>query len=64
MATLHIDLEKFNGKNDFNIWMFKMKAVLVTQGLVDALLLVTKKERNDVCSSKTTEQVTRFKSVL
>ena len=37
MATPKIDLEKFNGKNDFNMWKVKMKALLVTQGLGDAI---------------------------
>lgn len=44
MATPEIDLDNFNGKNDFNTWKVKMKAMLVTQGLRDVIHLVTKKE--------------------
>ncbi|KAH9750244.1 SHSP domain-containing protein [Citrus sinensis] len=33
MAPSKIDLEKFNGKNDFNMWKVKREALLVTQGL-------------------------------
>ncbi|KAH9751315.1 hypothetical protein KPL71_014247 [Citrus sinensis] len=34
MASTKIDLEKFNGKNDFNMWKVKMEAVLITQDYV------------------------------
>lgn len=44
MATMKINLGKFNGKNDFNMWKVKMKALLITQGLGDAIEHVTKKE--------------------
>ena len=44
MDTPKINLEKFNGKNDFNVWKVKMEALLVTQGLSDAIQPVTKKE--------------------
>lgn len=44
MATTKIDLGKFNGKNDFNMWKVKMKALLITQGLGGAIEPVTKKE--------------------
>lgn len=30
-------LEKFTGKNDFGLWRVKMQALLVKQGLADAL---------------------------
>ncbi|KAL8552053.1 hypothetical protein ACS0TY_000932 [Phlomoides rotata] len=31
------DIEKFSGKSDFGLWRIKMKALLVHQGLADAL---------------------------
>ncbi|KAL1564721.1 Integrase catalytic domain-containing protein [Salvia divinorum] len=37
MATARFDVEKFNGKNDFGLWRIKMKAMLVHQGLADAI---------------------------
>ncbi|KAH9685530.1 CCHC-type domain-containing protein [Citrus sinensis] len=57
MATPKIDLKKFNGKNDFNMWKVKMEALLVTQGLGDAIQSVTKKEGKEFSTSKTSEQV-------
>ena len=44
MAGSKIDLEKFTGKNDFNIWKVKMEALLITQGLDDDLEPIIKKE--------------------
>ena len=32
------DVEKFTGSNDFGLWRMKMKALLVHQGLYEALL--------------------------
>ncbi|KAH9650266.1 hypothetical protein KPL70_026310 [Citrus sinensis] len=60
MANPKIDLEKFNGKNDFNMWKVKMEALLVTQGLGDAIQPVTKKEGKEFSTSKTPEQVTEI----
>ncbi|KAH9649116.1 hypothetical protein KPL70_025868 [Citrus sinensis] len=57
MANPKIDLEKFNGKNDFNMWKVKIEALLVTQGLGDAIQPVTKKEGKEFSTSKTPEQV-------
>ena len=37
MGSTKYDIEKFSGKNDFGIWRIKMRAILVQQGLVDAL---------------------------
>ncbi|KAL8463284.1 hypothetical protein ACS0TY_034072 [Phlomoides rotata] len=37
MVTTRFDIEKFYGKMDFGLWRIKMKALLVHQGLVDAL---------------------------
>ena len=44
MAHPKVDLEKFIGKNDFNMWKVKMEALLITHGLEDALEPVNKKE--------------------
>ncbi|KAH9778870.1 Integrase catalytic domain-containing protein [Citrus sinensis] len=55
MVSTKIDLEKFTSKNDFNIWKVKMEALLITQGLGDALEPITKKEEKEVSSSKTPE---------
>lgn len=57
MTTPKIDLEKFNGKNDINIWNVKIEALLVTQDLRDVIQPATKKERKEVSSSKTLKQV-------
>ncbi|RVW58895.1 Retrovirus-related Pol polyprotein from transposon TNT 1-94 [Vitis vinifera] len=38
MGTAKFDVEKFTGKNDFGLWRLKMRALLVQQGLQDALL--------------------------
>ncbi|RVW26906.1 Glutamate receptor 2.1 [Vitis vinifera] len=38
MGTVKFDVEKFTGKNDFGLWRLKMRALLVQQGLQDALL--------------------------
>ncbi|XP_024043045.1 uncharacterized protein LOC112099805 [Citrus clementina] len=39
-----IDLEKFTGQNDFNMWKIKMEALLITQGLGNAIEPDFKKE--------------------
>ena len=51
-----VDLEKFTGQNDFNMWKIKMEALLITQGLGDAIEPVSKLEGNEASSSKTPEQ--------
>lgn len=38
MSTTKFNIEKFNGKNDLNIWQLKMKALLIHQVLVEALI--------------------------
>lgn len=43
MATQKVDFEKFNGRNDFNIWRVEIEALLVTQCLGEALEVPTKK---------------------
>lgn len=57
MATSKIDLEKFNGKNDFNMWKIKIAALLITQGLRDAIEPESKVEGNEASSSKTSEEL-------
>jgi hypothetical protein len=37
MASTKFELEKFDGRNDFGLWRLKMRALLVHQGLLDAL---------------------------
>ena len=37
MATTRYDTEKFSGKNDFGLWRIKMRAILIQQGLGDAI---------------------------
>ncbi|KAL8514335.1 hypothetical protein ACS0TY_013450 [Phlomoides rotata] len=37
MITTRFDIEKFSGKIDFGLWRIKMEALLVHQGLTDAL---------------------------
>lgn len=65
MATLKIDhLEKFNGKNDFNIWKVKIEALLITQRLGDAIEPYTKKEGNEASSSKTPEIDKKVRSTI
>ena len=32
-----VDIEKFTRQNDFNMWKIKMEALLITQGLGDAI---------------------------
>ncbi|KAH9648352.1 hypothetical protein KPL70_025549 [Citrus sinensis] len=55
MVSTKIDLEKFTGKNDFNMWKVKIEALLITHGLRDALEPVTKKEGKEESFSKTPE---------
>jgi len=37
MASAKYEVEKFTGQNDFGLWRLKMKALLMHQGLEDAL---------------------------
>ncbi|KAH9703748.1 Integrase catalytic domain-containing protein [Citrus sinensis] len=63
MAGSKIDLEKFTGKNDFNNWKVKMEALLITQGLGDALEPIIKKEGLEAStssSSLTLQQATEI----
>ncbi|KAH9763592.1 Integrase catalytic domain-containing protein [Citrus sinensis] len=63
MAGSKIDLEKFTGKNDFNMWKVKMEALLIIQGLGDGLELIIKKEGLEAStssSSLTPQQATEI----
>ncbi|KAH9679108.1 reverse transcriptase Ty1/copia-type domain-containing protein [Citrus sinensis] len=51
-----IDREKFTGQNDFNMWKIKMEALLITQGLGNAIEPDFKKEGLGGSSSTTSEQ--------
>ncbi|KAH9706020.1 Integrase catalytic domain-containing protein [Citrus sinensis] len=42
-----VDLEKFTGQNDFNMWKIKMEALLIAQGLGEAIDPVSKLEGNE-----------------
>ena len=35
--TTKFEVEKFDGRNDFNLWRVKMRALLVQQGLSKSL---------------------------
>uniref|UniRef100_A0A251V331 Putative zinc finger, CCHC-type n=1 Tax=Helianthus annuus TaxID=4232 RepID=A0A251V331_HELAN len=55
MVSTKFELEKFDGKNDFGLWRVKMRALLVHQGIVDALAGeaklpagLTDKEKKDI----------------
>ena len=37
MSISRFEAEKFSGKNDFGLWRLKMRAMLVQQGLAEAL---------------------------
>ncbi|KAH9685121.1 Integrase catalytic domain-containing protein [Citrus sinensis] len=55
--TNKVDLEKFTGQNDFNMWRIKMEALLITQGLGDAIDPIIKSENAEASSSRTPEQM-------
>ena len=54
MALSKVELEKFTGKNNFNMWKIKMEALLITQGLGDAIESENSKGGS---SSKTPEEI-------
>ena len=37
VSSMKYEIDKFNGRNDFNLWRLKMRALLVQQGLLKAL---------------------------
>jgi hypothetical protein len=43
LQSLKIEVEKFNGKNNFELWKLKMWDFLIHQGLQKALACKTKK---------------------
>ena len=47
------EAKKFTGKNDFGLWRIKMKALLVQQGLADALKSENDLEKEVVPDEKT-----------
>ena len=59
MAT-KVELDKFIGLNDFNMWKIKMKILLITQGLRNAIEPATKIEDSEVSSSTTPEQIVKI----
>ena len=60
MASTIVDLEKFNGDNDFYLWSLKMRAILIQQGLDSALDggedPMAKKEKGEGSSSLSGDQ--------
>ncbi|KAK9078793.1 hypothetical protein SSX86_002851 [Deinandra increscens subsp. villosa] len=60
MSTTKYEIEKFDGKNDFGLWRVKMKALLVYQGIADALL-----ERPEgITDAKWNEKLAKAKSAI
>ncbi|KAH9658994.1 hypothetical protein KPL70_023693 [Citrus sinensis] len=55
--TNKVDLEKFTGQNDFNMWRIMIEALLITQGLGDAIDPVIKSEDTEASSSRTPKQM-------
>lgn len=51
MGSMKYEIEKFTGNNDFGLWMNKMRAILVQQGLLEAL------KGDDGLSTSTKEQI-------
>ena len=57
--SIKFDIEKFIGKKNFSLWIIKMKALLVHQGVQDAILgekalsdNLSKKEKQDIILNK------------
>ena len=46
------EAEKFTGKNDFGLWRMKMKAMLIQQGLSEALAPAKKGDEAEVLDEK------------
>lgn len=59
MGVARFDIEKFTGKSNFGLWMIKMKALWVQQGLADAL-----KEEIEVASGSKTEEKEKISDML
>uniref|UniRef100_A0A803PQN8 Retrovirus-related Pol polyprotein from transposon TNT 1-94 n=1 Tax=Cannabis sativa TaxID=3483 RepID=A0A803PQN8_CANSA len=57
MGNAKFEIEKFGGKNDFSLWMVKMRALLVQQGIQDAILGDDKiKDKTDAKRSEILEK--------
>ena len=52
MAMARFETEKFNGRNDFGLWRIKMKALLIHQGLDEALESTATKEEESTDKQK------------
>lgn len=37
MSEVKVEIEKVNGRNNFRLWNVKIEALLITQGLAEAL---------------------------
>lgn len=52
MISSKVDIKKFTGKNDFNMWKIKMEPLLITQSLGDAIDPKTKNGENKLFHSR------------
>ncbi|KAL8476669.1 hypothetical protein ACS0TY_029094 [Phlomoides rotata] len=55
MGTTKFDIEKFSGNSDFGLWRIKMKALLVQQGLSEALTIDTTEESSEAGGERAQE---------
>ena len=63
MAMPKLEVDKFTGLNDFNLWRIKMKALMVHQGMADAI----SRERlavMDVNQARTREMLLKAHSLI
>jgi len=54
MTSAKYEVEKFIGLNDFGLWQLKMRALLILQGLLEALEGESKLDRTMIEKDKTT----------
>lgn len=59
MGSMKCDIEKLTGKNDFSRWRIKMRAILIQQGLLEAL-----KKKEDMSSTIKDKEELRKHAVL
>ncbi|KAL8526143.1 hypothetical protein ACS0TY_015390 [Phlomoides rotata] len=70
MVTTRFDIEKFSRKMDFGLWRIKMKALLVHQGLADALKddsgesLITDGEKSSSAAAERAKMMERSHSAI
>ena len=64
MAGTKLDVDKFTGVNDFNLWRLKMKALLVHQGLSDAISRGRLAVLQDLDAPRTREMLTKAHSTI